>query len=89
LAFDPCFGEIPEVGRPCQDIFGKAAGCLGDSEFLPVWKKRSNTVNTMIKAYGLIGIVTFRTGLIENRRSDRYDLLLDKPLSNLHMLSLQ
>ncbi|MFH0727114.1 MAG: hypothetical protein V2B19_12340, partial [Pseudomonadota bacterium] len=44
------FGQFPTAGRPRQGVFGRAAGCLSDSEFLPVWKKYPGVAGTMIKA---------------------------------------
>jgi hypothetical protein len=38
------------AGRPRQGVFGRAAGCLSDSEFLPVWKKYPGVAETMIMA---------------------------------------
>jgi hypothetical protein len=48
--FDHRFGQFPTAGRPGQGVFGRAAGCLSDSEFLPVWKKYPGVADTMIKA---------------------------------------
>ncbi|MFH0726215.1 MAG: hypothetical protein V2B19_07705, partial [Pseudomonadota bacterium] len=47
---DHRFGQFPTAGRPRQGVFGRAAGCLSDSEFLPVWKKYPGAAGTMIKA---------------------------------------
>ncbi|MFH0725315.1 MAG: hypothetical protein V2B19_02995, partial [Pseudomonadota bacterium] len=47
---DHRFGQFPTAGRPRQGVFGRAAGCLSDSEFLPVWKKYPGVAGTMIKA---------------------------------------
>ncbi|MFH0727575.1 MAG: hypothetical protein V2B19_14695, partial [Pseudomonadota bacterium] len=59
------FGRFPTAGRPRQGVFGRAAGCLSDSEFLPVWKKYPGVAGTMIKA-GMIhchGLVGYKRGL--------------------------
>ncbi|MFH0724798.1 MAG: hypothetical protein V2B19_00335, partial [Pseudomonadota bacterium] len=48
--FDHRFGQFPTAGRPRQGVFGRAAGCLSDSEFLSVWKKYPGVADTMIKA---------------------------------------
>jgi hypothetical protein len=42
--------DYPTAGRPHQGVFGRVAGCLSDSEFLPVWKKYPGVADTMIKA---------------------------------------
>jgi hypothetical protein len=47
---DHRFGRFPGAGRPRRGVFGRAAGCLSDSEFLPVWKKYPGVAGTMIKA---------------------------------------
>jgi hypothetical protein len=47
---DHRFGQFPTARRPRQGVFGRAAGCLSDSEFLPVWKKYPGVAVTMIKA---------------------------------------
>jgi hypothetical protein len=47
---DHRFGQFPTEGRPRQGVFGRAAGCLSDSEFLPVWKKYPGVADMMIKA---------------------------------------
>ncbi|MFH0727872.1 MAG: hypothetical protein V2B19_16220 [Pseudomonadota bacterium] len=47
---DHRFGQFPMTGRPRQGVFGRAAGCLSDSEFLTVWKKYPGVADTMIKA---------------------------------------
>jgi hypothetical protein len=47
---DHRFGQFPAAARPRQGVFGRAAGCLSDSEFLPVWKKYPGGAGTMIKA---------------------------------------
>jgi hypothetical protein len=51
---DRRFGQFPTAGRPRQGVFGRAAGCLSDSEFLPVWKKYPGVAGTMIEAHFLI-----------------------------------
>jgi hypothetical protein len=48
---DHRFGQFPSAGRPRQGVFGRAAGCLSDSEFLPVWKKYPGVAGTMIRAF--------------------------------------
>jgi hypothetical protein len=50
FGLDHLFGQFPTAGRPRQGVFGRAAGCLSDSEFLPVWKKYPGVAGTMIKA---------------------------------------
>ncbi|MFH0730129.1 MAG: hypothetical protein V2B19_27765 [Pseudomonadota bacterium] len=50
IGLDHRFGQFPTTGRPRQGVFGRAAGCLSDSEFLPVWKKYPGVADTMIKA---------------------------------------
>jgi hypothetical protein len=47
---DHRFGQFPTAGRPRQGVFGRAAGCLSDSGFLPIWKKYPGVADTMIKA---------------------------------------
>ncbi|MFH0726706.1 MAG: hypothetical protein V2B19_10210 [Pseudomonadota bacterium] len=51
IGLDHRFGQFPTAGRPRQGVFGRAAGCLSDSEFLPVWKKYPGVADTMIKAF--------------------------------------
>jgi hypothetical protein len=48
--FDGRFGLFPPAGRPRQGVFGRAAGCLSDSEFPPVWEKYPGVAEKMIKA---------------------------------------
>ncbi|MFH1167889.1 MAG: hypothetical protein V1852_28065 [Pseudomonadota bacterium] len=42
--------SFPPQGGRARVFFGRAAGCLSDSEFLPVWKKYPGVADTMIKA---------------------------------------
>ncbi|MFH0725399.1 MAG: hypothetical protein V2B19_03430, partial [Pseudomonadota bacterium] len=50
FGLDHRFGQFPAAGRPRQGVFGRAAGCLSDSEFLPVWKKYPGVAEKTIKA---------------------------------------
>ncbi|MFH0729669.1 MAG: hypothetical protein V2B19_25420 [Pseudomonadota bacterium] len=54
VGYDHRFGQFPTAGRPRQGVFGRAAGCLSDSEFLQVWEKYPGVADTMIKADPLI-----------------------------------
>ena len=54
FGLDHRFGQFPTAGRPRQGVFGRAAGCLSDSEFLPVWKKYPGVADTMIKAETIV-----------------------------------
>jgi hypothetical protein len=51
--------NFPQQESPRQGIFGRAAGCLSDSEFLPVWKKYPGVAETMIKALFIIRFTTY------------------------------
>jgi hypothetical protein len=47
--------QFPTAGRLRQGVFGRAAGCLSDSEFLPVWKKYPGAADTRRTRQGVFG----------------------------------